>query len=602
MSSSDKFLTYYHRELSYLRNAGKVFAAEHPKIARRLQVGETESPDPHTERLLESFAYLTARLSEEIDDRLPHISAALLNVLYPHLVAPIPSMAISQFVVDPSKGKLTTGFEIAKQTQVFTYAEEGVSCRFRTAYPVTLWPITVLEADFIHGDAYTIANGHKESKWYLRLKLRCDSLTFADLDINSLRFNIAGDNGITYTLYDALMGQSNPQVLISCDGKVAKVLPNESLKPVGFSADERLLPSPEHSHPAYQLLHEYFHYRDKFLFFDLLNLDMKAGDETVDLLISISDQHIVGKIEISPSNFRLGCTPIINLFPKITDPLRLDHRQFEYRLVPDQRRERTTEIYSILKVASTMDNGVTAEEFPPYYSFDHTIQAKDPHVFWVWRRASSQRREVPGTDVYLSFVDLDFNPKLPPLHTVYAQTLCTNRFLSEQIPAGGELQIEDRLPISRIVLLTKPSTQVYSPADGETMWRLISQLSVNHLSVSSGESSLNALKETLRLYSRTNHNYENKEIDALIGLKSHPTTRRMGGQSWRGFIHGLHIDLEVNERVYTGVSVFLLSSVLRHFFALQVSVNSFVELQLNSIQRQGEWIRWQPLRGDQIIL
>ena len=152
MGSPDKFLTYYHRELTYLRNAGQVFAAEHPKIARRLQLSLTDSPDPHTERLLESFAFLTARLSKEIDDRLPQVAAALLNVLYPHLISPIPTMAIAQFVVDPSKGKLTTGFDIPQHTPLLTHAEEGLSCRLRTAYAVTLWPITVSACDFVRGD------------------------------------------------------------------------------------------------------------------------------------------------------------------------------------------------------------------------------------------------------------------------------------------------------------------------------------------------------------------------------------------------------------------------------------------------------------------
>jgi type VI secretion system protein ImpG len=204
--------------------------------------------------------------------------------------------------------------------------------------------------------------------------------------------------------------------------------------------------------------------------------------------------------------------------------------------------------------------------------------------------------------VVLSFVDLDFNPKLPPQQTIFAHTLCTNRFLAEQIPSGGVLQLEDRAPVSGITCLTKPTSQIYSPSDGETLWRLISQLSVNHLSLTSGTSSVKALKETLHLYSRTTQNHNHAEIDSIESLITNQTTRRMGAEAWRGFVNGLHITMTVNERSYTGISVWLLASVLRHFFTLQVSINSFVELQLNSKQRNGEWMRWQPLRGDQIIL
>ena len=218
------------------------------------------------------------------------------------------------------------------------------------------------------------------------------------------------------------------------------------------------------------------------------------------------------------------------------------------------------------------------------------------------RRVSSQKRDVPGTDVVLSFVDLEFNPKLPVQQTVFAHTLCTNRFLAEQIPSGGILQLEDRAPVSSIVCLNKPTSQIYSPTDGETLWRLISQLSINHLSLTAGAASVKALKETLRLYSRTTQNYDHAEIESILSLATSQVTRRIGSEPWRGFVNGLHVTMTVNERAYTGVSVLLLASVLRHFFTLQVSMNSFIELQLNSIQRNGEWMKWQPLRGDQIIL
>lgn len=599
---SEKFLSYYHRELSYLRNAGQLFALQHPKIARRLQLSQNESPDPHVERLLESFAFLTAQLSQEIDDRLPQISAALLGVLYPHLINPVPSMTIAQFVVDPTKGKLTSGFDIPQGTPVFSYAEEGVACRFRTSYPVTLWPIEVVSVDFVHGDEYVLRYGAKSKKWYLRLRLKSQGLNFSDLELKKLRFHLFCDSALAFTIYECLFAQTHHQILQSTDGHTAVILPEQSFTQVGFRLDETILPSPDHSHPAYQLLHEYFHFPEKFLFFDVNNLNLKSGGNTADILIGIENHELVGKIELKPGFFRLGCTPIVNLFNKITDPLRLDHRHFEYRLVPDQRRERTTEVYSIQRVASTIDDNPETVVFTPYFSFSHDEQFGSHSTYWLSRRVSSQKREVPGTDVVLSFVDLDFNPKLPPQNTVFAHTLCTNRFLAEQIPSGGILQLEDRAPVSGIFCLNKPTSQVYSPSDGETLWRLISQLSVNHLSLTAGTASVKALKETLRLYSGTTQNYDHAEIDSIESLVTRQITRRMGDEAWRGFVNGLHITMTVNERSYTGVSVWLLASVLRHFFTLQVSINSFVELQLNSIQRNGEWMKWQPLRGDQIIL
>jgi type VI secretion system protein ImpG len=601
-ATENRFLTYYHREISYLRNAGKRFATKHPKIARRLELSENESPDPHTERLLESFAFLTARLSQEIDDRLPQISAALLNVLYPQLTNPIPAMSIAQFEVDPSKGKLTTGFDIPRHTPLFINAEEGVACRFQTAYPVTLWPIKVIHVDLIHGDQYSVVNGVKQSRWYLRLRLNCQGLNFSDLNLKRLVFHICSDTVQSFVVYEAIFAQTNPQILCSVDGQKAKILPKDSLKNIGFEPGHLLLPTPEHAHPAYQLLLEYFHFPEKFLFMELDHLDFKEGQETAEILISIQDVQQLEKMSLQPSLFRLGCTPIVNLFKKITDPLRLDHHKFEYLLSPDQRRERTTEIYSILKVTSALDDTPNTETFFPYFSFDHDTQRNKSNVYWLSRRVSTEKRDIPGTDILLSFVDLKFDPRVPPYQTVFAYTLCTNRFLADQVPAGGLLQLEDRAPISQVTCLNKPVSQIYSPQDGETLWRLISKLSVSQLSLTQQDTSLLALKETLRLYAGLSNRFNHPEIEALISLTCKPTTRRIGDQAWRGFVPGLKVELSVNEHSLTGSSVFLLTSVLRHFFALQVSMNSFVQLQLNSMQRHGEWMQWQPLSGDQITL
>ena len=606
--AQDPFLNYYHRELTYLRHAGGIFANKHPKIARRLGLNWEESPDPHMERLLESFAFLTARLSQEIDDRLPQISSALLGVLYPQLINPIPAMAIAQFQADATKGSLTTGFSIPKETPLFTDAEEGVSCRFKTAYDLTLWPIVVSHVDFVQRDAYDISGYGPRAPWYLRIRLQCEEgLTFSDLpDLKQLTFHLNGDRILTFGMYGALFAQSTPHALLSKDQKTAVPLPMPSLKAVGFDEDHLILPHPGHAHPAYQMVQEYFHFPEKYLFFSVENISTQGAGDEIDLLISIEDPSIIGKISLHPRNFLLGCTPMVNLFRRTTDPIRLDHRRTEYRLMPDQRRERTTEIYSINRILATVEDEPEPVEFHPYFSFNHQSTQfnaqREQSSFWLARRTASLQKDIPGTEIFLTFVDLDFNPKLPAVQTIYGETLCTNRYLPEQMTAGTLMQIEDRAPVAQIVCLDKPVSQVHAPRDGETLWRLISQLSVNHLSLTQGEASVNVLKEMLRLYAGPASVYRHGEIDAIEKVACRSIVRRVGDQAWRGFVPGIEVSLTMNEQHLAGSSVFLMSAVLRHFFALQVSINSFVEVVLNSTQRQGEWMRWQPLPGEQILL
>lgn len=606
--AQDPFLNYYHRELTYLRHAGGIFANKHPKIARRLGLNWEESPDPHMERLLESFAFLTARLSQEIDDRLPQISSALLGVLYPQLINPIPAMAIAQFQADATKGSLTTGFSIPKETPLFTDAEEGVSCRFKTAYDLTLWPIIVSHVDFVQRDAYDISGFGPRSSWYLRIRLQCEEgLTFSELtDLKQLTFHLNGDRILTFGMYGALFAQSKPHALLSKDQKTAMPLAMPSLKSIGFDEDHLILPHPGHAHPAYQMVQEYFHFPEKYLFFSVENISTQGAGDEIDLLISIEDPSIIGKVSLHPRNFLLGCTPMVNLFRRTTDPIRLDHRRTEYRLMPDQRRERTTEIYSINRILATVEDEPEPVEFHPYFSFNHQSTQfnaqRKRSSFWLARRAASLQKDIPGTEMFLTFVDLDFNPKLPAVQTIYGETLCTNRYLPEQMTAGTLMQIEDRAPVAQIICLDKPVSQVHAPRDGETLWRLISQLSVNHLSLTQGEASVSVLKEMLRLYAGPASVYRHGEIDAIEKVVCRSIVRRVGDQAWRGFIPGIEVSLTMNEQNLAGSSIFLMCAVLRHFFALQVSINSFVEVVLHSTQRQGEWMRWQPLPGEQILL
>src|SRR4051794_541404 len=104
----DDLLLYYERELSFLRDMGSEFAEKYPKIASRLLIDPTnESADPHVERIVQAFALLAARVHVKLDDDFPEITEALLSIVYPHLIRPIPSMAVVEFTVDLEHGKLT---------------------------------------------------------------------------------------------------------------------------------------------------------------------------------------------------------------------------------------------------------------------------------------------------------------------------------------------------------------------------------------------------------------------------------------------------------------------------------------------------------------
>jgi len=618
-NSHEELLKYYKSELTYLRRMGGVFAERYPKVAKRLELGRDECSDPHVERLIEAFAFLTGRLQHEIDSEFPDITSALLNILYPQLTSPIPSMAIAQFNVAKDQGKLTTGFTIDRHTPLYADAANGVVCRFRTCYPVTLWPLKVDNAVFESTRLWNFIDADHKAVAALRLRLEClPGGKLGELPIDRLRFYLNGDRMTVKTLYELLFCDVH-DVAIKIPGAPAPIfLGPKAIKPVGLEVYDDMLPHPANVHPGYMLLLEYFAFPKQYLFFDLCFdqadrakknrtntlLDFVANGEADDFeVLLLLNRHPRENLVIDESTFCLGCTPIINLFPKTTEPIRLDHRSLEYPLIPDKRRERTTEIHTILSVSASSHHGDTTQRLEPFYSYNHRLETSNQKAFWHARRIPAQQKDLAGSEMVLSFLDLDLNPSLPPMQTVYAHTLCTNRELACELPVGAVFQMEQHAPLDHdrpIVCLGKPTRPAPPPSRGATAWRLISHLSLNHLSMSEEKDSLPALKEILRLYCLSDSHHQ--LIEGLKEMTCRKVVRHTGADPWRGFCRGNEVTLLLDEDYYEGSGGFLFGAVLNRFLASYAAINSFTQLVIRSKQREGVWKKWEPMAGETVLL
>ena len=600
-NAQDELLDHYHAELAYLRRGGAEFARLYPKVANRLQIGAEECPDPDVERLLEGFAYLTARIQRNLEQQGSEVATTLLDILYPHFLAPVPSTSVARFEVDPEQGKITAGHQIPKHTSLFAETADGQTCRFRTCYPVTLWPVRITHAGFESTDRYDFLDGVPGVATVLRLRVEAIEGTLGELQLESLRFYLNAELRIAAGLYELLTGHTAGVCILPVGSEQPTYLPKDALRPVGFGADEDVLPHPPYSHAGYRLIQEYFTVPRKFLFFDVAGLSARGEAEAVDLLILL-DRIPAERVMIGPETFALGCTPIINLFPKTTDPIRLDHRAPEYRLIADTRRERSTEIHSIHRVSASADDTDQTQVLEPFFSFTHPLEVKNQRAFYHSRRVPTGRADLPGTDVLLSFFDLDLNPALPETRTVFAHTLCTNRRLAEQLPAGAVLETDAVAPLARITALHNPTPQLDPPSAGQASWRLVSHLSLNHLSFDSGDDGLRALREILRLYSSYDAASAAQQIAGIREMGVRRVTRRVDQDAWRGFCRGHEITLTMDESAYVGTSPLLFASVLNSFFTLYTSINSFTQLVLKSQQREGVWKKWPARAGEQSLL
>ena len=610
----EDLLEYYENELTFLRQLGKEFAEKHPKIAARLQLDVNRCDDPHVERLLEGFALLAARVHLKIDDEFPQITEGLLNVLYPHFLRPIPAMTVAQFHLDPEQGKLSTGLSVPRNSILYSRPVDGVPCKFRTCYDVTLWPFEISEARWVTPDKLNPPLRAPDAVAALRMELRCFSdVAFDKLQMQSLRFHLNGEGDVVNTLYELLSNNCLQIIVRDPDNtrKPVHTLSMKSVRPMGFSESESVLPYPRRSFDGYRLLQEYFAFPEKFFFFELSDLEqpLKAiagGRAEIIFLIAPFEaeqrQHRL-TAGVTAKTVVLGCSPIINLFPQTAEPIMLTQRRSEYPVVPDARRRMATEIFSIDDVVSS--DPVTHEltRYEPFYSYRHRSHHEENQTFWYSRRVPSSRKADEGSEVSLFLVDLSMRTCLPDTQTITVRCTCTNRDILARLPFGnesGDFEVEGIGSIKGAIALRKPTPTLRPPMGRDALWRLISHLSLNYLSIV--EDGKEALQEVLRLYNFSDSADLDKQINGIMGISSKRHFARINSESGIAFARGTQVQMEFDEEDYAGSGVYLFAAVIEHFLGLYASLNSFSQLVVKTRQRREVLKQWPPRAGQTILM
>jgi len=574
----DTLSEYYQYELSYLRNAGSDFARRFPKIARRLDLSHHESTDPHVERLIESFAFLTGKLQKQIDDQFPEIAGTLLDVLCEPLMLPTPSCMMAKFEVDQSRAMKASGTVVPKGTLLNAYSHSGEVCSFMTGHDLELWPTEIASVEVVQKE-YLPAY-FARSIYYLKIGIR----HYSAAQPKKLRFYIHADALLRGKIYSAIFS-TDEQVVLQKKDQHKLIAP---ISPIGIDDSDSLFPYQSNTHKGFRLLHEYFSFAEKFYGFDI-ELTEAMDDETF-LYIPMSYNF---SMRISRDNFCLSSVPVVNLFPKVTEPLHLDHYQVEYCLVPDYRRYMSNEIYMIQKMVSV--DAVNSDEIfiPEFFSCNYSSSDSSSSIFWKSRRKKSYIKDAPGEDVYVSFIDTGFNPQHPADKVFYAYTLCTNRNIAEQIPVSGELQMELSAPVKRIYCLDRPTVQRPAIKNGEVLWKLVSALSLN--SISFGKNGLQKIREVLRVFADISSSTLAGEVDALISVDSSIVTRRFDEQTWRGFMRGTNIEITFDDTVSNlGLP---LSLVLSKFLSSYTSINTFTDVSVKNTAGNGILKKWKHQFG-----
>lgn len=606
-------LPYYERELVFIRKMASEFAQRYPERAGALKLTRNGCEDPHVERMIEAFALIAGRIQRKLDDEFPEITHSLLEMLYPHFLRPVPSMAIAQFEVDPEQSKVTSGYVIPRGSIAYTEAIAGVQCRFRTVYPTRLWPISVKAAEFTRAANLRGGVSGVDAQFAIRIELQVQGpAKLSALKINDLRFQIGGDSQAAHWLYELLFNNVSRILLrgVDSDGKIhALTLPSHSLSEVGFGRDEAILPYGETSFQGYRLLQEYFCFPQKFMFFDLKNLDLLPTEhlnnrfEIIFLLEDFQRGERATLLESSVGHdtFHLGCVPIVNLFEQCADPIRLSHAKTEYLITPDVHMPMAMEVYSVNRVTSLAPYSEAPKEYRSFYSFQH-LDEMEHEALWFSMRRLSERNGDSGTDMFLSLVDRSFKPSSPAVESLTAYVTCTNRDLPGRLALSGrwgKLDLENGA-IVRARVVYGPTKVIRPPLGTGLQWRLISHLSLNHLSLVEG--GVDALREMLRLYNTESSPSLSRQIAGITGISSGRKMARLDSDYGFVFCQGLSIGAELDEEQFSGSGPYLLASILERFFGLYCTVNSFTQLHVTTRQRKGVAWEWPPRSGEQIIV
>jgi type VI secretion system protein ImpG len=616
---SEALYPYYERELTFIRHLAQEFAKQYPAAAGRLMLEPNRSADPHVDRLIESFALVAGRIHHKLDDEFPELTDALLNILYPHYLAPVPSQAVVQFVLDPARAQLPEGFGIERGSRLQTAPVGDLPCKFQTCYPVTLWPIEVTGAQlqpppFASGlvaPAGTVAA--------LRLQLRClPPMKFADLSLRQLRFYLYGDNQLTATLYEIIFNHTI-QVVLRTPGNVGtatpvRLEPEDCLTQVGFGPEETSLPYPRRSFRGYALLTEFFTFPNKFLFVDVAGFDSAAragcvNEAEIILLLNRTTRSL--EQGVTAATFRLGCTPVINLFQQTAEPIALTHTRHEYKIVPDVAHPLGMEVYSVDGVTAVNPGRDGTVDYYPFYSFQHGTSRDVRKTFWYATRRPSLLDGDRGTDVFLNLLDLGLDADAPAEATAVVRTTCTNRDLPAMLQGAGEalhLTLAATAPLAQVRCVRTPSLPIRPAPRHGRYWRLISHLALNYLSLADPEEGRAALQELLRLYDFSDSGSEqmasvaSQLIEGITALHSRRVVGRTGTETSSGFCRGIEVTLEFDEKKYIGTGVFLFASVLERFLGLYASVNSFSQLVAKLHKEEGPFKRWRPRAGELRLL
>jgi type VI secretion system protein ImpG len=609
---------YFEREYNYLQTAGEEFAKKHQALGGLLRLTEKQRKDPFVERLFEAFAFLSGRIHERLDDDIPEFAGGLLEQLFPHFLKPFPSCAILQ--AHALSGSVTRPVKVSRGSEVQTPVG-----KYKIKYKVSASPLEnartvekIEASEFIFRTTQDLSVRPMKIKG-IRVEDTSDgnsaliihiqpnrNVNFEALELDKLQIYLNGSDSLKYTLLLYLTKYTKSIQVREIEKSASEF---SAIKPfsigipgvsdhLDYSEDElALLPYAQESFGGYRLLHEYFSYKERFFFLDIIGLDQfQAGGDELDFEIKfLFNKKLSSEIRPALNDILINCAPIINLFERPSEEVSVSQRMPEYYMVPDSSRRKSREIYSVNNVTGVSANKLMQYSYTPITSYD-VLDTADPE--YTYKRFYSIVRKPVSADMAESHIRVfgeSMEDEVFAKETLSINATMSNGFLPSKYLENGSISEPVSFPEGiEVKNITVPSEVLAAPDKKNFLWALLSHLTISYTTLAETET----LKTILKLYnwSTSFTNSNKKKIEEGIKKVYPPSTKNMYVN--RGLLRGIEFRIDIDSQNFENGEgdIHLFGLILRRFLSQYITINSFVILTFTDIETNRQYT-WQPNQG-----
>lgn len=542
----DKFDDYYNNELHSLKTGLDKFINKHQSIFSDIKNSVDDisdgNIDSYLEKIVNSFAFLTARLKYQNDNLFNEIAKKLITVIYPEIMEDVYCRGLIKFNIDNLKSNLQI-YKIHKYQEFLTYDKDGNDIKFSVKNNETLIPAEILHISLSDFD---LQNPGK----YIKI----DIDVFGEIyDGTIIKFYVL--NNKKFSIFDSIVSCICGRKCKICDESGELIFDSEIIYDLIDS-----------DYNQYSLLKEYITFSDRFLYFSIRFKEIK--NKKIFVYVPV-DKDLVD-YDISGSNISFNVLPIYNVYKKYTDPIIYDNKKLEYLLIPNAKKHKYERISKIINVIHSDKKNYSSKIIPNYFSVN-----KQESFYWISRDVKNP--EYDGCDKYISFIDTGINYSKYNDSVFYAEVLCTNRNINNTVNTFSKFTMETGIPITKISLINGLYKSENIKFSYNFFLKFLLMVNRNYFTFLDKDDDIKSkLDRLLEIFHDTyTKNVYFSDIDKLILKKK---SKRVGDQVWRGVISGYSIDIFFKDD-FSGSKI-LFGVVIANIFNRAISINSFLEVRI----------------------